>query len=252
MDWQDDGIVIERRKHGETALIVTLLTRAHGVHAGLVRGGTGRRARATYQIGNLVRADWRARLAEHLGTYRAETRTAYAAVLLNSPRPLAALGAAAALVEAALPEREPNGAVFDRLLALLDALSGSDWASAYAFFELALLAALGYGLDLDSCAATGTTEDLAYVSPRTGRAVSRPAGAPYAGRLLGLPGFLIGEDRRPDAAAIAEAMRLTGHFFDHQVFLPAGRRMPRARVLLYDAMLRDTTISGSRDTNRTP
>ena len=251
MDWQDDGIIVERRKHGETSLVVTLLTRAHGLHTGLARGGTGRRARATYQIGNLVRADWRARLAEHLGTYRAETRTAYAAALLDSPRPLAALGAAAALVEAALPEREPNSEVFDDLLALLDALSGPGWAPAYALFELALLAALGYGLDLDRCAATGTTEDLAYVSPRTGRAVSRQAGAPYAGRLLGLPGFLIGDDRRPDGAAVVEAIRLTGYFFEHRVFLPADRRMPRARALFYDAMLRDTAISGGKDTIRT-
>ncbi len=248
MDWQDDGIVIARRRHGETSLIATLLTRAHGRHAGLVRGGTGHRARATYQIGNLVQAAWRARLAEHLGTYQAETTTAYAAALLDSPRPLAALGAAAALVEAALPEREPNGEVFDALIVLLDALGGPDWASSYARFELALLAALGYGLDLERCAATGTTEDLAYVSPRTGRAVSRQAGAPYARRLLGLPRFLIGTGERPDGAAITAAIRLTGHFFEHQVFVPAGRRMPQARAVLYDAILRDTTTSGGKDT----
>ncbi len=247
MDWQDDGIVIARRKHGEMSLIVTLLTRAHGLHAGLVRGGAGRRARATYQIGNVVRAVWRARLVEHLGAYRAEPTKAYAASLLDRPRPLAGLGSAAALVEAALAEREPNCEVFDALIALLEALAGSGWAAAYARFELALLAALGYGLDLRTCAATGMTEDLVYVSPRTGQAVSREAGAPYAGRLLGLPKFLIGEGERPDGAAVAEAMRLTGHFFEHRVFAPARRRMPHARTLLYGAMLRDLTISSGTE-----
>lgn len=255
MDWQDDAIVIARRKHGETSLIVMLLTRDHGLHGGLVRGGTGSRARATYQIGNRIRADWRARLEEHLGTYRAEPIRHYAAGLLDSPRPLAALGAAASLVETALPEREPNGAVFDAFVALLDALSGPGWGAAYARFELALLAALGFGLDLHRCAATGMTEDLTYVSPRTGRAVSSQAGAPYRERLLVLPAFLIGAEAAPGAAPgaieIAQAMRLTGYFFERQVFDPAGRRMPNARRVLYDAILRQTTTSSDRGTDQT-
>lgn len=243
MDWQDDAIVIARRKHGESSLIVMLLTRNHGLHGGLVRGGTGSRVRATYQIGNRIQADWRARLAEHLGTYQAEPTRHYAASLLDSPRPLAALSAAAALVEAALPEREPNGEVFDAFIALLEALSGSGWAAAYARFELTLLAALGFGLDLDSCAATGMTEDLTYVSPRTGRAVSTEAGAPYRERLLALPAFLTDAEATPGATEIVQAMRLTGYFFEGQVLDPAGRQMPNARTVLFDAILRQTTTS---------
>ena len=251
MDWQDDGIVIARRKHGETSLIVALLTRRHGLHAGLVRGGTGSRTRATYQIGNRIEAVWRARLADHLGTYQAETVKPYAAGLLDSPRPLAALSAAAALVEATLPERESNGEVFDAFIVLLEALSGPGWAVAYARFELGLLAAIGYGLDLESCAATGMTQDLAYVSPRTGRAVSRDAGAPYEGLLFALPGFLTNAGESPGDDGIVQALRLTGYFFVRQVFEPDGRVMPSARTVLFDAIVRNNTTSSGTETSGT-
>ena len=238
MDWQDQGIVIARFKHGESSLVVKLLTESHGLHAGLVRGGTGRAARPVYQIGNRIAATWRARLADHLGGFRAELVRGYAAELLNAKLPLAALGAAAALVEATLPEREPNGAVFEAFVALLDRLTTPGWAPAYARFEVALLAALGFGLDLRCCAVTGETEGLAFVSPRTGRAVSRMAASAYENRLFALPSFLIEPGESADPASVAAALRLTGHFLARQALAPAERKMPPARARLYDAMVR--------------
>ena len=238
MDWQDHGIVIARFKHGESSLVVKLLTETHGLHAGLVRGGTGRAARAVYQIGNRVSADWRARLPDHLGNYRGELVRAHAAELLDSRRPLAALGAAAALVEATLPEREPNGAVFDAFVSLLDRLVTPEWAPAYARFEVALLAALGFGLDLSCCAVTGETGNLVFVSPRTGRAVSREGVGAYENRLFPLPPFLIDPGESADAADVAAALRLTGHFLARQALAPAERKIPPARTRLYEAMVR--------------
>ena len=238
MDWQDHGIVIARFKHGEASLVVKLLTETRGLHAGLVRGGTGRAARAVYQIGNRVAANWRARLPDHLGNYRAELVRSHAAELLDSRWPLAALGAAAALVEATLPEREPAGAVFEAFVTLLDRLTGPQWAVAYARFEVALLAALGFGLDLACCAVTGETEELAFVSPRTGRAVSRQAAGAYENRLFALPPFLIDRGESADPAEIAAALRLTGHFLARQALAPAGCGMPSARTRLHEAVPR--------------
>ena len=238
MDWQDDGFVIARLRHGESALIVKLLTEAHGLHAGLVRGGAGRRAGPVWQIGNRVEATWRARLSDHLGSWRGELARAHAAELLDARRPLAALGAAAALVEATLPEREPNPAVFAAFAALLDRLTTPLWAVSYARFEVALLAALGFGLDLGRCAVTGGEGDLAFVSPRTGRAVSRAAAGAYENRLFALPRFLIEPGESADPASVADALRLTGHFLARQALAPAGRRMPPARERFGDAVAR--------------
>lgn len=238
MDWQDHGIVIARFKHGESSLVTKLLTETHGLHAGLVRGGTGRAARAVYQIGNRVSATWQARLPDHLGNYRAELVRAHAAELLELRWPLAALGAGAALVEATLPEREPNRAVFDAFVLLLDRLTTPQWSPAYARFEIALLAALGFGLDLTCCAVTGETGDLAFVSPRTGRAVSREAAGAYENRLFTLPPFLIEGGESVDPSDVAAALRLTGHFLARQALAPAERRMPSARTRLYEAMVR--------------
>ncbi len=234
MDWSDDAIVLAARKHGETSAIVSLLTSGHGRHAGLVRGGAGRRARGIYQPGNLVRASWRARLPEHLGTYSCELTRAHAADHMQDRLKLAALSAATALTEAALPEREPHEAVYDSTVALLDALAGPGWEATYVRWELALLAELGFGLDLTECAATGTNDDLVYVSPKSGRAVSAAAGAPYHDRMLKLPAFLLpgGEGDGAGGDDIADGLRLTGYFFTHHVFPPGHGRMPAARERL--------------------
>lgn len=237
MEWIDDGFVLAARKHGENAVIATLLTRAHGRHAGLVRGGAGRRARGVWQPGNYLRATWRARLSEHLGNYTAELLRSHAAPLLDEPLPLLALSSAAALVEAALPEREPHPALFDNFARLVEALPRPGWAAAYVRWELALLAELGFGLDLTECAATGTNDGLVFVSPRTGRAVSAAAGAPWRDRLLSLPGFLLDpDDGEVGPAAVADGLVLTGYFLRTHALGPEPRGLPQARVRLAEAL----------------
>jgi DNA repair protein RecO (recombination protein O) len=238
MEWHDSGFVLAVRRHGENAVIVELLTRDHGRHAGLVRGGQSPKLRAVLQPGNEVAAVWRGRLAEHLGSIACEIVRAYAARILDDPERLAALSAAAALVAAALPEREPHPDVFASFESLLEALdSTTGWPSRYVGWERDLLAALGFGLDLGCCAVTGATTDLAYVSPRTGRAVSRAAGLPYHDKLLALPEFLW-RGEPADREQIAHGMALTEHFLVYHVFLPQGRTLPAARARLAERMQR--------------
>jgi DNA repair protein RecO (recombination protein O) len=233
MDWIDDGIVLSARKHGEAAAIVTLLTRSHGRHAGMVRGGAGSRARGLYQPGNLLRASWRARLSEHLGNYSCELMRSHAAAVLDDPLPLLALSAACAMVDAALPEREPHATLFESLSALVGGLGREGWAARYVRWELSFLAELGFGLDLSCCAATGVSDGLAFVSPKSGRAVSAGAGAPYADRLLALPAFLLAESGEPPARRdLAAGLKLTGFFLASHVFTPERRSLPAARERL--------------------
>ena len=242
MEWSDTGIVLSARRHGESAAVVSLLTEHHGRHAGLVHGARGRRARGLYEAGNTLSARWQARLAEHLGRYTCELVRARASLLLDDPQRLAALAAVCALAEASLPERHPYPHVHGATVRLLDALEASErWAEAVVRWELALLAELGFGLDLSACAATGAVEDLAYVSPRSGRAVSREAAAPYADKLLSLPSFLARAEDNAAAAAITATdivagLRLTGWFFEKHVFAEQGGRMPAARGRLIDRL----------------
>lgn len=245
MQWQDDAIILSARPHGETSLILQVLTREHGRHAGLVRGARRARGRGVYETGNRVTADWQARLADHLGTLRCELLRGYAADLIDDAARLACLAAAAAVAEAALPEREAAPGAFAGLAALLDALSGDRlWREAYVAWELALLAELGFGLDLSRCAATGTMTDLAYVSPKSAQAVSRDAGAPYREKLLRLPGFLRDGGPSSSSGEICDGLALTGFFLGRHVFQPFGHEMPAARARFVDRMGQGTTISG--------
>jgi DNA repair protein RecO (recombination protein O) len=237
MDWRDSGFVLTARRHGETALIVELLTETHGHHAGLVRGGQSPKRRALLQPGNLVAVSWRGRLPEYLGTYEIELLRPHAAGLIDDPDRLAALAAAAALVALALPEREPHGDVYQGFGALIDALDSPEWPARYVEWECALLAALGFGLDLSVCAATGVNDDLAYVSPRSGRAVSRSAGQPYHDKLLPLPGFLW-RDAPAAGSDLAAGLGLTGHFLHHHLLEPQGRALPEARARLVERLRR--------------
>ncbi len=223
MEWTDDAIVLAARRHGESAAIVSLLTREHGRHAGLVHGGAGTKARGLYEAGNRVTATWRARLSEHLGHFACELAAANAARLLDEPLRLAALAAAAAVAEAALPEREPHPKAYAGLLDLVEALTTPeratlDWAAGYARWEFELLAELGFGLDLRECAATGSNDRLIYVSPKSGRAVSAAAGEPYRDRLLALPAFLTGGADPLGLGEVKAALALTGHFLARDVF----------------------------------
>jgi len=240
MEWRDTGFVLATRRHGESALIVELLTKGHGRHAGLVRGGQSPRRRGVLQPGNSVAASWRGRLPQHLGTLDCELIEAHAARFLDDPDRLAALGAATSLLLVALPEREPQGDLYASLAGLLEALDSGEWAQSYVAWECDLLAGLGFGLDLGSCAATGASDDLAYVSPRTGRAVSRAAGMPYHDKLLPLPGFLWREVPASRAEIVA-GLALTQYFLLHHVLAPHGGKLPEARERLAERMRRSAT-----------
>jgi DNA repair protein RecO (recombination protein O) len=232
--WTDEGFVLSARPHGETSLLVHLLTPHHGRHAGLVRGGRAARTRAACEVGSRVAAVWTARLAEHLGHLRCELLRSVAAALIEDPARLACLAAAAAVADAALPERVPHPRAFEGFAAVIGALEADvDWAAAYVRWEVELLAELGFGLDLESCAATGSTEDLAFVSPKSGRAVSAGVGAPFREKLLPLPRFLH-RGGVAEARDVADGLTLTGYFLSRHVFAPQDRAPPPARGRFVD------------------
>ena len=241
MDWRDEGILIAVRRHGESAAIIEVLTRDHGRHAGVVRGGGSRRMAPVLQPGTQLALEWSARLEEHMGHFRVDPIRAHSAVLMGDRAALATLGAMAALISATLPERAAHPALYAQSLDLLEALGRSaDWRARYALWELALLSELGFGLDLARCAVTGGAEDLVWVSPKSGRAVSRVAGAPWAGRLLALPGFLrTGWETPPAAGEIRQALALSGHFLEARVAPGLARgALPAARARAVEAILR--------------
>ncbi|MBL4802624.1 MAG: DNA repair protein RecO, partial [Emcibacter sp.] len=195
MEFQDQGIIISLRKHGEYDAIIDVLTAEHGRHAGMVKGGMGRRQRGTLQPGNEIILTWRGRLESQLGSYSVELRNARSASFLDYPSKLGVLNSVCAILSTCLAEREEHRALYDALQILLDMLETMDhrpenWGALLVRWEIGLLAELGFGLDLSCCAATGVTDDLIYVSPKSGRAVSAEAGRPYHDKLLPLPAFL--------------------------------------------------------------
>jgi DNA repair protein RecO (recombination protein O) len=237
ISWEDQGIVLAVRRFGEHDAIVSVLTENQGRHAGIVKGGGGKRGRGLLQQGNLIKAWWRARLDEHLGTFTIEGLRPFAAEAMSSAAVLTGLSSLCAMAEATLPEREPHAAIYRQTLHLLEHLGAPGWEAEYVQWELALLRDMGYGLDLTACAATGTKDDLAYVSPRTGRAVSRTAAEPYVPRLLALPAFLQTDHAGHDAVEagqIAQGLALTGHFFEAHVFRPHRQQIPASRTRFVD------------------
>jgi len=244
MEWSDEGIVLTVRPHGETSAIVEVLTRGHGRHLGLVHGGASRKAKVMLQPGNSLQLGWRARLNEQLGSFHAEPLRMRAGTILEHGNSLAGLNSLAAVAAAVLPEREQHAGVYQAAEFLLDAISGQDfahWAPLYVRWEAGLLDELGFGLDLSHCAATGTTENLIYVSPRSGRAVSSEGGAAYADRLLRLPGFLLGsQNATPSGADVAAGLRLMGYFLLERVLRPHGKELPRARIRLQELVIRES------------
>src|SRR5882757_3044055 len=239
MQWVDEAIVLGVKRHGEASAILELMTREHGRHLGLVRGASGPRLRPVLQPGNRISVTWRARLDEHLGNYAVEGLDLAAARFLDAAHALYGLMHIAALCRL-LPERDPHPqihATLDRVLgALVDArLAGPRMAR----FELQLLSELGFGLDLESCAATGSTAELVYVSPKSGRAVSRTAGRPWHDKLLRLPAFL-GEPEpaeEPSAADLADAFAMSGFFLSRHVLEPRGLALPDARSGFVNAVV---------------
>lgn len=245
MEWTDDGIILGVRRHGEANAIVELLTAAHGRHLGLVRGGASRRHAPSLQPGNGVRATWRARLDEHLGTYTIEVTQARADRLMERAHSAFALGHMAALVRL-LPERDPHPELYGLLDDIAEHLSEASLAGMMvARFELVMLSELGFGLELDRCAATGGRNDLLYVSPKSGRAVSAAAGEPWRGQLLDLPYFLVGEvPELPGSKEIDAAFVLTGFFLARRAFEPRGLSMPETRAAFLAALARERVNAG--------
>jgi DNA repair protein RecO (recombination protein O) len=240
MEWTDTGIVLGTRRHGEANAILELMTRDHGRHLGLVRGGGGTRLKPVLQPGNTVMATWRARLDEHLGHFTVEGLDLRAAAFLSSAHSLYGATHLAALCRL-LPERDPHEGVFEALDGAIGALGDPALVAVLvARFELQLLAELGFGLDLSACAATGDLRDLVYVSPKSGRAVSRAAGEPWRERLLALPAFLSDEGfgdeglaeagaAHPSAEELDAAFALTGFFLERHVYRPRNEALPEAR-----------------------
>ena len=244
MQWSDEGVILSAKAHGETAAVAEIFTRAHGRHLGLVHGGRSRRLRPILQTGNHVDAVWKARLAEHLGNVSVELRKGYAAQAMDDPLALAGLSSLCALAHL-LPERDPHPNLFEVTLFVLGFLDEPDvWPALMVRWELALLDELGFGLDLASCAATGARADLVYVSPKSGRAVSADAGAPYKDRMLSLPAFLDkGRQGAATAAEVAAGLELTGHFLETRVLIPREETMPQARRRLAELIARRAAAS---------
>ncbi|MEF3048299.1 DNA repair protein RecO [Pseudotabrizicola sp. L79] len=238
MDWTDDAVVLSSRPHGEASAIVEVYAAVHGRHLGVVRGGASRKLAAHLQPGTQLAVTWRARLSDQLGSFTIEPVKSRAAVL-EDPLALAGLASACALLHLALPERDPHAGLYAKTIRLLDdQASGGDWLAPYLRWELTLLEEIGFGLDLGSCAVTGARDDLAFVSPRTGRAVSRAGAGDWAPKLLPLPSALMGQGpvTRPEAA---QALDLTGHFLTRALAdrLPGGQ-LPEARARLLARLLR--------------
>lgn len=237
MQWTDEGIVLGVRRLGESGVILELMTQERGRHLGLVRGGTGARLRGVLQPGNSLRATWRARLDDHLGHYLVEGINLRVAGILTTAHAVHGVTHLAALCRL-LAEREPHAGIHATLEQILDALDDPAVVGPMvARFELAFLAELGFGLDLSSCAATGAKDDLIYVSPRSGRAVSGAAGEAYREKLLRLPSFLRTAAEPASAADLADAFALTGFFLDRHAFAPRGLAMPDARARFVAAVL---------------
>lgn len=234
MQWNDNAIVLSVRKFSEHGAVVTLLSRKHGLYTGVCKSALGKRKRGIYQPGNWVNATWKARLEEHMGTLDCELEKPVAALVMQDRKALAGLNAICAMIPLAMHERDPHPNIYDAAQRVMEKLvSAEGWAVEYIAFELTLLRDAGYGLDLGRCAATGKTDDLLYVSPKSGCAVSAQAGEPYKDKLLPLPAFF-----NVQAAELAEELRkgfeLTSYFLNHWLLQPHGGRLPAARTRLVE------------------
>ena len=231
MEWRDEGVLLSVRPHGESAAIAEVFSATHGRHAGVVRGGTSRKLSPVLQPGTQLQVVWRARLEGHIGAFTVEPLRSRA-VLLSDHLALSGLNALCALLLAALAEREPHAALYRATLPLLDAMErGGDWLPEYLRWEMLLLDELGFGLDLSRCAVTGKRDDLAFVSPRTGRAVSRTAAGDWATRLLPLPQVLMGQGGA-SSVEIGQGLAVTGHFLSRGITSLNDRPLPEARARL--------------------
>jgi DNA repair protein RecO (recombination protein O) len=235
MHWTDDAIILSAKKYGENSAVVRAFAKTHGVYAGVVKGAHSKASRGIFQPGNIVSLTWSARLPEHIGTIKAELLSPTTAFIMSDAAKLAALSSACSLIETAFPERHPYPRLYREFAGFLKLLAEEEgWHPPYVKLELGLLAESGFGLDLKSCAATGSTEDLVYVSPKSGRAVSGEAGKPYKDKILPLPAFLLAPKGHNSVkpAEILDGLRLTGYFLQSWLIEPHGKKLPAARSRL--------------------
>ena len=244
--FQDQGIVLSVRAHGENGAIVSLMTGQHGRCVGYVRGARSSKMRGTLEQGNVVDAQWQSRVSDGLGSFNLELSKSFAAGFMHDPLKLGALQSACALMDAALPEREAHAGLYHGALALFDVFAGDVWGAAYVMWEIAFLKELGFSLDLSRCAGGGDDQALAYVSPKSGRAVSYEAGAPYRDKLLPLPGFLKPQGGGSDEDVLT-GLRLTGYFLEHWVFNHHTHGVPDPR-LLFEQRFAKTIESQDKNT----
>ena len=238
MEWRDQGILLNPRRHGETSAIIEVFTASQGRHAGVVRGGTSRKIAPILQPGAQLDVAWRARLEDHIGAFTVEPVRSRAAVALADRQALAGLNAVTGLLSFCLPEREAHPSLYQRTQSLLDLLDQQDlWPLAYLRWEVSLLEEMGYALDLTQCAVTGSTEGLVYVSPKSGRAVSEAGAGEWAERLLPLPDVLRGLGGAEDHE-IAQAFVTTGYFLNSHLAHDLGKPLPEARARFVDAFTR--------------
>jgi DNA repair protein RecO (recombination protein O) len=230
MEWTSEGVIVSVRKYGENSVIIDTLTPTHGRHLGVVRGGASRKMAATLQPGSQVKLEWRARLEEHLGNFRVEQLESRSDMFDDRLR-LAALSSICSIVTFSFPERMPVAELYNSTLNLMDTLNtGGDWKPLYALWELQVLEEMGFGLDLTSCAVTNVTQDLIYVSPKSGRAVSRKAAGEWMERLLPLPSFLRNKFETANNEDILNSLKTTGHFLSSWLATSLGeRKLPEAR-----------------------
>ena len=238
MQWTDEGIVLGAKRHGEANAILELMTREHGRHLGLVRGGFGSRLKPVLQAGNTVSASWRARLDEHLGNYTVEGLSLRAASFFSASHAIYGVTHLAGLMRL-LPERDPHAGLYHALDEILGHLDDAVLAAPMVVrFELQLLSELGFGLDLEKCVVTGASGDLVYVSPKSGRAVSRSAGEPWSDKMLRLPAFLRERDAMPIGHDLADGFALTGYFLTRHVLEARGLTLSDERAHFIAALNR--------------
>ncbi|ABR59549.1 DNA repair protein RecO [Sinorhizobium medicae] len=245
MQWSDQAIILGIRRHGESSVIAEVMTPGHGRHLGLVRSGRSRAMQPVLQPGNSVEVVWRARLDEHLGEFRVEPLQLRAARLIETATSVYGIQALGSLLRL-LPERDPHPHLYEALAVIVDHLQDpADAGELFVRFELAVLNDLGFGLDLSRCGATGARSELVYVSPKSGRAICREAGAPYAERMLALPDFLSGQNRAADHESLAAAFRLTAYFLNRHVYEPRGVDAASARDGFVHATLKALRTASS-------
>lgn len=231
LEWQDSGIILSVRGHGETGGVASILTRDHGRAMGYLYGAVSTKNRGMLEPGNLVSVHWQAKAQDQLGTFTLELEKSHAADVMDDPVKLTAMQSACVLADKTLPEREKHAGVYEGTKALMASFATGIWAPTYIYWEIGLLRELGFGLDLSKCAATGTVDNLIYVSPKSGCAVSGPAGEIYKEKLLHLPPFLRGQGPFEDTD-ILDGLKLTGHFLRHRVFFQSNTDLPEPRLRL--------------------